>query len=130
MFNDDDFFLDDSELAQDNQMTIVDDAIYKSLDSMEKAITELKNNLKFNEQVDAMASLKILSMHLDSAIRLARIDEDNLSEEEVQEEIENVIKQTTELTFANINTVLPDEPDDSIDMSTLNPGDIDSGLDF
>lgn len=112
IFDDGDFFIDDDELAEDNQMSVVDDAIMKSLDAMEKVIADMKNNLKFNEQQDARHNLRILTMHLDSAIRLSEIDEKGLSDEEVFEEIEKVIKQTTQLTFSNMNDLLPQEESD------------------
>ena len=75
MFDNDDFYIDDNELAEDNQMSLVDDAILKAVNSMEKVLNDLKNNLKFNEQNDARHNLRILSMHLDSAIQLSRIEE-------------------------------------------------------
>jgi hypothetical protein len=129
MFEDGDFYIDDDELAEDNQMSLVDDAILKAVTSMEKALNDLKNNLKFNEQNDARHNLRILSMHLDSAIQLSRIEEDELSEEEVYEAIENVIKQTTELTFSNMDELLPKEeiPEN---ISSGEAGSIDTDFDF
>jgi hypothetical protein len=68
-------------------------------------------------------------MHLDSAIQLSRIEENELSEEEVYEAIENVIKQTTELTFSNMNELLPkEEIPESI--SSGEAGNIDTDFDF
>lgn len=129
IFDDGDFFIDDDELAEDNQMSVVDDAIMKSLDAMEKVIADMKNNLKFNEQQDARHNLRILTMHLDSAIRLSEIDEKGLSDEEVFEEIEKVIKQTTQLTFSNMNDLLPqEEPDEN--TQTFNADTTNGSTDF
>lgn len=126
MFDNDDFFIDDNELAEDNQMSLVDDAICKSIDAMEKVIKDLRSNLIFNEQKDARNNLRLLSMHLDAAIQLAGIDESELSEEEVYDKIEAVIKQTTELTFTNMNDLLPKEEDSSIDSNDP----VDTDFDF
>ena len=118
IFDDGDFFIDDNELAEDNQMSMVDDAIMKSLNAMEKAIADMKQNLQFNEASDARHNLRIISMHLDSAIRLSDIDSEGLSEEEVFEEIEKVIKQTTQLTFSNMNDILPQEETQNINTES------------
>lgn len=131
MFEADDFYLDDDELGEENQMSMVDEAIYKSLEGMQKSITELMNNLKFNEVQDQKNSLRLIAMHLDSAITLANIDENNLTEEEVFEEIEKVLKQTTELTFSNIDRVIPKiEEDDDDNTTALNPGDLGDSTDW
>lgn len=130
IFDDGDFFIDDDELAEDNQMSVVDDAIMKSLDAMEKVIADMKNNLKFNEQQGARHNLRILTMHLDSAIKLSEINERELSDEEVFEEIEKVIKQTTQLTFSNMNDVLP-QTEPSAELNTTGTGgNVDTDFDF
>lgn len=130
IFDDGDFFIDDDELAEDNQMSVVDDAIMKSLDAMEKAIADMKNNLKFNEQQDAKNNLRILTMHLDSAIKLSEIDEEGLSDEEVYEIIEQVIKQTTQLTFSNMNDLLPQAEPETAQTFDSNTAEGSTDFDF
>ena len=105
MFNDDEFFIDDDELAKDNQPNIVDEAIIKSLQTMQKITTELIDNIRFNEINDQASNLRLLSIHLDSITKLASIDTLNLSDEEISEEIEKVIKQTTLLDMKNIDKI-------------------------
>ena len=110
MFNDDDFFINDDELAEDNQLTIVDTARIDLLKTMKKTADDMISNLQFNEKNEAMTNTRLLAGYMDSLIKLAEIElSDNLSDEEVAEEIDKVLKQTTELTFGNINDVLKDE---------------------
>lgn len=109
MFNDDDFFLNDDELAEDNQITIVDTARTKLLESIIKSSKDMIDNLKFNEQSEAESNTRLISSYVDSLLRLGAVDLSQLSEEEAEEEIDKILKSTTELTFSNMNDVLPEE---------------------
>lgn len=108
MFNDD-FFLNDDELAEDNQITIVDTARTKLLESIIKSSKDMIDNLKFNEQSEAESNTRLISSYVDSLLRLGAVDLSQLSEEEAEEEIDKILKSTTELTFSNMNDVLPEE---------------------
>lgn len=109
MFNDEDFFLNDDELAEDNQLSMVDSARLDLLNSIIKSANDMIENLKFNEQTEANSNTRILAGYLDNLIALGNVDINGLSEEEVYEIIENVMKSTTELTFGNMNEIIPDE---------------------
>ena len=128
MFNDDDFFLSDDELAEDNQLSIVDSARLDLLESIKTAVDNMIGNIKFNEQSDANNNCRIIAGYLDHLIVLGQIDTMGLSDEEVFEKIEEVMKSTTELTFKNIDDVLP-EPEENSNMGMEDLGS-DDGTDW
>ena len=130
MFEDDGFYLDDDELGEDNQMTLVEEAVFKTVEAMEKTLKEFKDNLRFREIQDQESQVRILSSHLDSILKLRNIDTSELSEEEIFEEIENVYKRTTELTFSNIDNLLPDPEEEKIDGLDIGPLDTDNSTDW
>ena len=109
MFNDEDFFMNDDELAEDNQPTLVDSAILDLLKSIEDCTSKMRDHIRFNERSEVLAQTDIMAGYMDSLIKLNTIDIEGLSEEEVYEEIDKVLKSTTELTFANMNEILPEE---------------------
>lgn len=113
MFEDDDFFINDDELAEDNQETIIDISKTKLLDSLIKSANDMKGNLKFNEQSEAGSNLRMITSYVDSLLKLEQLDAEQFSDEEIEEEIDKILKSTTELTFGNINEVLPDEPEET-----------------
>lgn len=119
---DDDFFLNDDDLAADNQLSIVDEAKIKLAKEIEKVAKDLEENIKYNEKSDSENNLKILSNHLTALISMFEIDTFNLSDEEIQERIDEVIKQTTQLTFANIDDVIP-EMEESTDTQVSDDND-------
>lgn len=129
MFEDDDFFIDNDELAADEQLDIVDSTILKLTEQLKKTSEELALNIKLKEGSDADASLSIIAGLVNQIITLKSIDIENLSDEEIEEAINSAIKSTTELTFNNINNVLGD--DEPTDITTTDDSDDDnSSLDF
>lgn len=119
---DDDFFLNDDDLAADNQLSIVDEAKIKLAKEIEKVAKDLEENINYNEKSDSENNLRILSNHLTALISMFEIDTFNLSDEEIQERIDEVIKQTTQLTFANIDDVIP-EMEESTDTEVSDDND-------
>lgn len=125
MFEDDDFFLDDEELAEDNRLTISDSARMDLLNSIIKSAQDMKDNLKFNEQSDAEHNLEMITNYVDCLIKVSQVDIEDLSEEEAEELIDKILRSTTELTFNNIDEVLPDEEPEA-EMNDDNSDDGDS----
>lgn len=125
MFDDDDFFLDDEELAEDNRLTISDSARMDLLNSIIKSAQDMKDNLKFNEQSDAEHNLEMITNYVDCLIKVSQVDLEDLSEEEAEELIDKILRSTTELTFNNIDEVLPDEEPEA-EMNDDNSDDGDS----
>ena len=124
MFHDDDFFLDDEELAEDNRLTISDSARMDLLNSIIKSAQDMKDNLKFNEQSDAEHNLEMITNYVDCLIKVSQVDLEDLSEEEAEELIDKILRSTTELTFNNIDEVLPDEePEAEMDDNSSDDGD-------
>lgn len=109
MFNDDDFFLDDDEFAEDNQVSLVDSAKIRLLNSIKETCDNMLDSIKFNEPSEVESHTRILAGYVDHIITLSSINVNGLSEEEIYEEIDKVMTSTTTLTFGNINEILPDE---------------------
>ena len=131
---DDEFFLNDDELAADNQLSIVDDAKLKVLNYIIKVATEAKDNIKFNETTDASSNISLLSKQMSALISLDSEELEELSDEELYERVEAILRSTTELTLSNIDDVLPKQEDDFDDSGSTNMNaddtDDDSGIDF
>lgn len=125
MFDDDEYFLDDEELAEDNRLTISDSARMDLLNSIIKSAQDMKDNLKFNEQSDAEHNLEMITNYVDCLIKVSQVDLEDLSEEEAEELIDKILRSTTELTFNNIDEVLPDEEPEA-EMNDDNSDDGDS----
>ena len=122
----DDFFLDDDDLAQDNQLTVIDNTRIRILDDIIDIAKKIKENINFNEETDARANIQILSRNLDWLLELTNVDINGRSDEELQEIVENVLSATTELTLENMNALLPDDEDGE----TVETMDDDNGIDF
>ena len=103
------FSWNDDELAEDNQPTLVDSAIPWSLNLLKTLKAKMEDHIRFNEASEVLAQTEIMAGYMDSLIKLNTIDIEGLSDEEVYEEIDKVLKSTTELTFANMNEILPEE---------------------
>lgn len=124
MFDDDEYFLDDEELAEDNRLTISDSARMDLLNSIIKSAQDMKDNLKFNEQSDAEHNLEMITNYVDCLIKVSQVDLEDLSEEEAEELIDKILRSTTELTFNNIDEVLPDvEPEAEMNDDNSDDGD-------
>lgn len=125
-FDDDDFFLDKESIKSENQMTIAQETMYKILEYSEKLISQMKENLKFNEISDFERNYDILSQ------RIATISDivvaDDLSDEEQRELIEKTLKNVTELDFDNMNLFV--EKEDSNKINEEDISDDNSSLDF
>lgn len=130
---DDEFFINDDDLAADNQLSIVDDAKLKVLEYIIKVATEAKDNIKFNESTDASSNISLLSKQMSALISLDSEELEELSDEELYERVEAILRSTTELTLSNIDDVLPKQEDDFDDSGSTNMNaddDDDSGIDF
>ena len=124
---DEDFFIDNDDLASDEQLDVIESTMLKLAETLEATSKELCLNLKLKEGNDADASLSIISGIVSKLVALQGINVSNLSEEEVEEIVEEALKSTTELTFNNINNVLGE--DTATDIKTTEVDD-DSSLDF
>ena len=130
---DDEFFVNDDELAADNQPTTVDSAKDKVLDYIIEVAKKIKDNIKFNETTDASSNISLLSKQVDALISLDSKELEGLSDEELYERVEKIQRSTTELTLSNIDDVLPKQEEDFDDSGATNMNgddDDDSGIDF
>lgn len=131
-----DFFLDGDGLENDVQLSIVDNAKKQVLEALEKITHESLTDLKVNDRSSVSAKIELISSYTSLLIRLDGIDEANTPINEQQEIIEEVLKQTTEITLSNMDEVLKsviDEDDDNVNGSSTGSFDGDdgnSGLDF
>ena len=103
---DDEFFLDDDELNEDVQLTIVDSARENLLKLIRDTSESALDSIKYNELSEVEAKVRIISNYLDKLLKLSQDAIQKLSDDEITELIEEVLKESTELTFENINDVL------------------------
>jgi hypothetical protein len=134
---DDEMYLNDDDLAKDNQLTIVDEALKQVLDSVIETAKKAKDCIDFNETTDASSNIAILAKYTDALLSLDSKEMDELSDEEQSERVDKILRSTTELTLSNIDDVIPDQEEDLDDdgdnsSSMTNDGNAadDSGIDF
>ena len=109
---DDDFFYDEESFNDDVKLSVTEQAELSLMSSIKKLASEMEMNLKLNERDDFEANLEIITGQLDHLISINNLKTEGLSEEELLEKIDEIYKQTTELTLANIDTVLEDLNED------------------
>ena len=129
---DDDFFYDEESFNDDVKLSVTEQAELSLMSSIKKLASEMEMNLKLNERDDFEANLEIITGQLDHLISINNLKTEGLSEEELLEKIDEIYKQTTELTLANIDTVLEDLNEDKstgADSSSCN-GESDDGCDW
>lgn len=114
MFEDEDFYFDEESLNADDQMSLLDEARHQLVLTMEKILNELKYNLKLGEP-GYDENLSALGSQLDILIELSSDDYDELSDEEQKDIIEKALKQSTEITFNNINEIIPVERKEKVE---------------
>lgn len=106
----DDFFINDNDLASDNQPTLIDQAKMDLLNTIIEKANSMKESLILKETSEAENLLTVLSRYFDALIKLSELDITD-SNEELSEEIEKIINDivvsTTKITLSNIDTVLP-----------------------
>jgi len=109
----DDFFLNDDDLAKDNELNKIDLAKIRLLETISRTANETIQNIRFNEEKDAFDNIDLITNYLAALHRLAETDVEDLgiSDEEMDHVIKEAETLTTELTFRNIDTVFPDDND-------------------
>lgn len=131
MYDDEEFFINDDELAADHQLTLLDEAKVNVLNYVTKLSEELKSNLEYSEIGNYQANLEILSAQIGILIELESVDDTNMSDEEMQDIIERAMNKSTEITYANMSDILPEEKTMSVDDSSDgNEDSYDNGTDF
>jgi len=130
-----DFFLDGDGLENDAQLSIVDNAKLKVLETLKKVSQEAIDDLKMNDHASASSKAEMISSYTSLLLSLENIDEANMPLSQQKELIDEVMKQTTELTLSNLDEVLKnviDEDDNTNGSSTgsFDGNDGDAGLDF
>ena len=116
----DDFFINDNDLASDNQPTLIDQAKMDLLNTIIEKANSMKESLILKETSEADNLLVVLSRYFDALIKLSELDITD-SNEELSEEIEKIINDivvsTTKITLSNIDTVLPKVDENNEDES-------------
>ena len=128
MFEDDDFFINEDELAAENQLNLVDNAKSDILGRLEELMKTLKENIKFRERADFDANLKIVLSQFDVLLKLHSADASGMDDEEQLELIKEAQKLTTELSYDNIDDFV--EKDEEEDTVSNDIDDIGDGTDF
>lgn len=127
----DDFFINDDELAADHQLTLLDEAKIRVLNRIEELTKECKVNLELSEFGDYENNMHIISSQVSILIELQAVDTENMSDEDMEEVIDRAFKSTTEITFANLNEIIPDQEEDNIqNIGDTDEDDFSDGTDF
>lgn len=103
--SDDDFFLNDDELAADNQPSIVQLAEDKVLSAMLETIKDMKNSIKLNESSECHKDIEKINNYSAILAALDAISDANLSDEEIEEKVNEALKTSTEITFSNMDNI-------------------------
>lgn len=106
---DDEFVLNDSDLANDNKPTILDEARLKVLECVTETSNKMRDNIKYNEKSNYENNLKILVNYQARLMDVEELATQKLSDEEYSEKIDKIFNDTTELTFSNIDDIVKDQ---------------------
>jgi hypothetical protein len=121
----DDFYMDDSELAAENQMTLIEQQMDLVLGEMEKKVAECRDNLAYSEQHDFKTNFEIIARYVTAISEISMLQADveagTIEEAVVLEKIKGITLRVKELSFEDINdyakqngteakTVSPDAP--------------------
>lgn len=132
---DDDFFIDDDELNEEIPETKVDDVLYKFFESIEKKAQEAKGHIKHAEQGETVETFLTINRYVASIGDILQMLESQnstdestpkLSEDEIEEYLEQLELTARELSFKDIKQYKdkekevnikdnPDFPSDQID---------------
>lgn len=107
---DDDFYMDDDELAEQNALGVVSTAKLSIVENIKNLAEEMEMNLKLNESTDYENNSSMLTEKVDILLKLDELSKQqlDLSDEEVQNLINEIMKSTTQLTFGNMDKYLKD----------------------
>lgn len=125
----DDFFLEDDDFAEENELTILDSAELDVLKCLKETVEKIETNIKFKEESEETYNLTVLGNYMDRLTMIYNTKGSNQSKEELEETLKEITRITTPLTFSNIDKVLPDENEEDHDKNDSAPNITDSGND-
>jgi hypothetical protein len=100
---DDDFELNEEELAAESQLSIADEEKIKILEVMKKKITEAIDNLKYSEKEEYKANFAVISRYVSAIIDIEQMEQNpEISKEELLEAIEKIEITVKELSFQDL----------------------------
>jgi len=121
----------DDDFSDDNKPSKVQLAKLDILNEIKRVAKETEVNIKFNEIGDVDSNISILNNYVSILTKLSEINEDNLSDGELDAIIEEAKKSTVELNFSNINDVLKEnEEEENQQEKGKNLGGNDASLEF
>jgi hypothetical protein len=120
---DDDFELNEDELAAESQLSIADEEKIKILEVMKKKIIEAIDNLKYSEKEEYKANFAVISRYVSAIIDIEQMEQNpEISKEELLEAIEKIEITVKELSFQDLKqmeekskTVIVEDEEDNGD---------------
>jgi len=103
----DEFYMDESELFEENQMTLIEQQLDLVLSEMEKKVVECRENLSYSEQHDFKTNFEIIARYVTAISEIsmlqADVDAGIIEEEVVIEKIKGITLRVKELSFDDLN---------------------------
>lgn len=112
MYDDDDFYLDDADLADDTELSVVDDAKLKLLNKIENIVTELKDSVKFQETGEYNKKSETLERHISLLKELSYIEDpetDTIDNDKLKEILDSIDLDTGNYDILNLDTYATDD---------------------
>jgi hypothetical protein len=134
MYNDnDDFFLDDSELFEDNQLSLADKAKIKVLEKFKEKLDEAINNIEYLEKSEYRSNLNIIARFVGEIMQIEQMEEAQkegaVTEEQLLEAIETIEMRIKEITISDLQKL--ENKNETVEVNTDNTkGGIDDDFDF
>lgn len=133
----DDFELNDEDLDDDAQLTIVDEAKLGAIEKIEEYTEKLKESVLFQNPGDYDANLKVLSRYITTLIDLNELERVETDQRIICEKIKNINLHTETVSYENIERFKHDDEYEDSEVNTglnalnyLNKNDDDDDDDF
>lgn len=133
---DEDYFMNDDDLAAETQISLADKEKIKILENMKKKIDEAIENLEYSEKTEYISNFSIISRYVSAIIRIESLESDtDIAEEELLEEIEKIEITVKELSFQDLRDIEKSNEEfesksTNDDENEDNNGDISNDFDF
>lgn len=106
MMDNEDYFMNDDDLAAETQVSKADKEKIKILENMKKKIDEAIENLEYSEKTEYISNFSIISRYVSAIVRIESLESNpEFTEEELLEEIEKIEITVKELSFQDLRDI-------------------------
>ena len=106
MFGDEEFELNEDDLAAESQMSIADEEKVKVLENIKKKVEQAMDNLKYSEKEEFKTNFAIISRYVSVIIDIEAMEENpEVTEEQLLEAIEAIEITVKELSFQDLKEI-------------------------